>query len=543
MKNILILGAGLMQKPAILAVKKAGFRAAVVDGNPSAVCVEFADEFKPIDLKDIDSLIEYAESLQNNGGLEAVFTAGTDFSASVAAIAEKYKLPGHSFEAAKNASNKTLMRACFTKAGVPSPVFKKITPENIQRELSESVVTSMQLPLVIKPVDNMGGRGCRMVRAKEEFESAIKNAVHNSRSATAILENYMDGPEFSIDSILYDGKLFITGFADRHIKYPPYFIEVGHTMPTNCSRRQYCELVSAFALGIKSLGLTRGAAKADIKYTKNGPMIGEIAARLSGGYMSGWTYPYASDCPLTNQAVDVSCGKNAEYFESHKTKLDYVPPESLKNEVQPFELYDIPCVRTSAERAWISIPGIVNSVSGLDEASKLPFVKDVLPRLLAGKRAVFPRNNVEKAGNIITVAPTRDEAVSAAEKAIRLITVRLEPNNTETDSFLSGLTEPSEKGFPPAAYELDEKTKKAFDEYKEHLEIIPADSRVKPLMPAFLKEFAKTGAVDWNYCTIEQTLDRFDVLCPEHRKFDAYRFWKTLIRGGIQGVLYAADSE
>jgi len=540
MESILILGAGLMQKPAIMAAKKAGYKAVVVDGNPNAVCSVDADDFRPIDLKDVDSLVALGRELKQNGGLKAVFTAGTDFSASVAAVAQSCGLPGHTLESAKNASNKTLMRSCFAKAGVPSPGFSKLTEENLKTELSEK---KYNFPVVVKPVDNMGGRGCRLARNEEELEPACESAVNNSRSKTAILEEYMDGPEYSIDSILFDGKLFITGFADRHIKYPPYFIEVGHTMPTTCSHEQYCRLVSAFALGIKSLGLTCGAAKADIKFTKNGPMIGEIAARLSGGYMSGWTYPYASDCPLTEQALAVSCGFTPEYLESHKVPLQFIPPESDKNAKAPFEIFDIKCVRTSAERAWISIPGFISSVSGLEDAANVKFVKDVLPRLGAGKSVTFPRNNVEKCGNIITAAPTREEAVFAAEEAIRKITVRLKANNSVTDAFLSGLTENSEKGFPPAAYVLDERTNAELEKLHSELNIIPADVPVSDFVPPFLKEFSKQGIKDWNYCTVEQTLKRFDILCPKHRKFDAYRFWKALIRGGIQGVLYAADSE
>ena len=539
-ENILILGAGLMQKPAILAAKKLGCRAVVVDGNPKAACVSLADDFYPVDLKDRKSLIELALKLKSCGGLKAVFTAGTDFSASVAAVAEKCGLPGHSLAAAENASDKTKMRSCFESYSVPSPEFKKLKSLDFADFSSEEKYT---FPLVVKPVDNMGGRGCRMVRSKDELDFAAASAIRHSRSETAILEAYMDGPEYSIDSILYDGKLFITGFADRHIKYPPYFIEVGHTMPTESDRKKYCQLVSAFALGIKSLGLTRGAAKADIKFTEKGPMIGEIAARLSGGYMSGWTYPYASDCPLTEQALAVSCGFSADYLENHKIPLEFIPPADMKNAEQPFELYDVPCLRTSAERAWISIPGVIKSVEGLDEAAKVEYVKDVLPRVGAGACVNFPRNNVEKCGNIITAAPTRVQAVEAAQEAIRKITVTLMPNNPETDAFLAGFSESSEKGFPPSAYQLDEKAYAELEKFRSELTVIPADAPVKPLMPDFLNKVALSDAVDWNYCTIEQTLDRFDRLCPKHKKMDSYVFWKALIRGGIQGVLYVAAIE
>ena len=86
----LILGAGLMQRPSIEAAKELGYRTLVVDANPDAVCVPFADRFEPIDLKDREALADFALSLKNE--IAAVFTAGTDFSASVSYIAEKLGL-------------------------------------------------------------------------------------------------------------------------------------------------------------------------------------------------------------------------------------------------------------------------------------------------------------------------------------------------------------------------------------------------------------------------------------------------------------------
>ena len=82
MKNIVILGAGLMQKPAILSAKQLGFHVIVVDADPKAVCIPQADEFFKIDLKDKEGILELCTRLKNSAeGLEGVFTAGTDFSA------------------------------------------------------------------------------------------------------------------------------------------------------------------------------------------------------------------------------------------------------------------------------------------------------------------------------------------------------------------------------------------------------------------------------------------------------------------------------
>ena len=87
--SVLILGAGLMQRPAILSAKELGFRAVVVDANPNAESVFLADEFKEIDLKAKDEILNFAEELTENSNLKGIFTAGTDFSASVSYAGEK----------------------------------------------------------------------------------------------------------------------------------------------------------------------------------------------------------------------------------------------------------------------------------------------------------------------------------------------------------------------------------------------------------------------------------------------------------------------
>nr|MCR5607047.1 ATP-grasp domain-containing protein [Treponema sp.] len=412
--TVLILGAGLMQRPAIQFAKKNGFYTVVVDANSKALCVDEADRFEPVDLKDKEGLLSLAKTLDN---LVAVFTAGTDFSASVAYVASNLGLNGHEYEACLNASNKIRMRTCFKNSNVPSPEFVQVTKNDIALYDAEKLA-AMSFPKVIKTVDNMGARGCRMIRDASEFVVAVEDAVKNSRTGCAILEDYMEGPEFSIDSIVHKGTLTITGFADRHIYYPPYFIETGHTMPTKIDEKQRLELIEAFAKGVKALGLTEGAAKGDIKYTSKGPMIGEIAARLSGGYMSGWTYPYASDVNLTEQALFIACGKEPEALLANRVKLNNIKDS-------PFELYDLPCKRTCAERAWISIPGIIDSITGYEKAEAIKGIKDLLSRNKEGDEVDFPRNNVQKCGNVIAVGENFEEASNIASSAISSIVLRL----------------------------------------------------------------------------------------------------------------------
>ncbi|MBO6132160.1 MAG: ATP-grasp domain-containing protein [Treponema sp.] len=529
-RYVLILGAGLMQRPSFEAAKELGFKVLAVDANPNAVCVPFADHFELIDLKDREKIAEFA--LLHKENIAGVFTAGTDFSASVSYVAQKCGFKSHSFEAAVNASDKIKMRGCFKAMNVSSPEFTQIERSHIASFLKPEILDSMKFPKVVKPVDNMGARGCRLIRNKAEFLPSVEDAARNSRSGRAILEDYMEGPEFSIDSVVYNGTLTITGFADRHIYYPPYFIEMGHTMPSVFDEEKKLELIQTFAKGIAALGLTCGAAKADIKYTAKGPMIGEIAARLSGGYMSGWTYPYASSLNLTKSLMQIALGLEP------KELLDQRIPLDVKD--CPFKVYEVPCKNVSAERAWISIPGKIHKVYNADSASCHPFVKNMFFRSRKGNTVSFPRNNVEKCGNVISLAPTHELAVEAAEKSVSTLVLRLEKNNRATQEFLEGKCHKSEKSFPPDAFALDEGQKKTLLDFADKNPVFEKDVSAVSFFPQDIIENL-LSVFDYNHRSLAQTLKLFDSISPGHARLDTKLFVRALIRGGIQGILYVAD--
>lgn len=532
--HLLMLGAGFMQKPAIESAKKLGWRVTVVDGNPDAVCAPLADFFEPIDLKDTETLIKFAEELKEKEKLDCVFTAGTDFSSSVAAIAEACGFKSHSLEAALNATDKSRMRKCFSSYGAPSPKF--IEADSLMaKNISECVLKGgkwpfdektfpEKYPLVVKPVDNMGARGCVRVFSIRELAEALCTAVKLSRTGRAIIEEYMDGPEFSIDSLVFEDKLIITGFADRHIYYPPYFIEMGHTMPTAFCVKDRNSVIEAFAKGVKALGLSYGAAKGDMKLTSNGAMIGEIAARLSGGYMSGWTFPYASGLNLTEQALFLASGEKSSIFNDGNLKK--LP--KIANGV-----WYLPVEEWSAERAWISIPGKIKSVSGLDKAGKINFLKDIFPRNGEGDEVAFPVNNVEKCGNCISKAKTRLEAVNAAENAVASIELRLDPSDEKTKEFLEG-----RKSFPPSAFQISADAAADLDAINDEC-IFDSSIGWECQVHHSLREYLEIK--DWNHRSMKMVLDRFIELEPE-AKIKMRTFWRYLIRGSLQGLLFAVDS-
>ncbi len=210
----------------------------------------------------------------------------------------------------------------------------------------------------------------------------------------------MEGPELSLDAVVFNGEITITGVADRIIEYPPYFVETGHTMPSHLPKELQEAACEVFRQGIRALGINPGCAKGDIKITEKGAMVGEIAARLSGGFMSAYTYPLSSGVNLLQGAIEVALGQE---------------PENLE------PLYH----RVSIERAIITEPGVVRRITGMEEALKVPGIKEIFMNVKPGDRMTRPRSNVEKAGHIIAVGETLDEAEEAVRRCRELLTVEL----------------------------------------------------------------------------------------------------------------------
>jgi biotin carboxylase len=515
-KSILILGAGVMQVPGIRIAKRKGWRVIVADGNPAALARDMADQFEAVDLKDKEALLAVARGCAAHGGLDGVFTAGTDFSSSVAWVAERMNLPGISFETAMRATDKCLMRQAFDKAGVPSPRFACWTGQGDPVGL---LGQGLDFPLVVKPVDNMGARGVVRVEDEAALSEACGKALALSRSARVIVEQYMEGPEFSLDAVVDRGRVTVCGIADRHIFFPPSFVEMGHTIPTDADRSTIIGLEKAFAAGIKALGIDCGAAKGDIKLTPAGPMIGEIAARLSGGYMSGWTFPLSSGVEVTEAALDIAAG---------------LAPGDLRPRFD----------RVCAERAIISIPGTVEEASGLETARMVPGIEEVFFRVGPGDEVVFPANNVQKCGNIIAVGEDRSEALAAAASGLASAWIRLKPLTEKTSRYL--FSETGNDAF--AAVDAGrERRIAALPPFRGDPARFSPNERV-PVEP--LPGLEESRARDWYSMTLRDAAaaalrrggGSLEPPDAAERFVLSGLFWRALIRASTQGAEYLLQS-
>ena len=397
-KTIIIIGGGMLQVPIIETAKSMGLIVVVADMNLEAPGMKLADFTMVMSTKDIEGMVRESKHFADQHTVHGVVTAGTDASMTVAAVANALELPGIRYKDAEAATNKVKMRQRLEQFGVPIPKFVPVWSIQDARD----ALSFLSFPLVMKPADNMGARGVIKVSNREELHAAFKHSKQFCPSGEMILEEYMEGPELSVDAISWNGNIRITGIADRIIEREPYFIEIGHNMPSSMPESVLLEVETIMKMGMKALGLTIGAGKGDIKVTPTGVKVGEIAARLSGGFMSAYTYPLSTGVNLNKAVIKIALGEE---------------PDSLEPKIQ----------RVSIERSLLAQEGKLLSISGENDARKITGVNALFIQNKPGDVIKPPTSNIEKSGHVIITADTLRDAEQIFQKVNSTIVFESDP--------------------------------------------------------------------------------------------------------------------
>ncbi|MGL5720802.1 MAG: alpha-hydroxy-acid oxidizing protein [Brevinema sp.] len=398
-KRIVIIGAGELQVPIIRTAKEMGIYTIVVDRDPNAPGFAHADLRVQADTMNPEEVLI---ALEPYGVPNGALTAGTDASLTVAKIAEKYHLVGHTVAAAEACTDKAKMRQLLAKEGVSVPDFFPVSTI----EQAEEAFRKLGGVAVVKPSGNMGARGVSLVSNEFQLTDAFNLAwEHASKTKQVLIEEYKEGKEISVDALILNNTITITGVADRIIELSPYFVETGHILPSSLPKETIEEALLLFRDAVKALGLTAGAAKGDIKITENGPVIIEVAARLSGGFMSAYTFPLATGIDLNQWMIKLALA-------------------------EPLPLLKPTMNKVAVERAIIAPAGKIRSIfvpEGLDVAhiSIRKKIGDTMPQ---------PKNNLDKIGNVIVVGSSRKDALQKANKVLRNIKILVDSEGEQASS-------------------------------------------------------------------------------------------------------------
>ena len=382
--TIMIIGAGPFQVPAILEAQEMGYRVLAVDGNADALGLKLANYQYNIDLKDIEDCIQVARERKIAG----VFTVAADVAVkTVAAVASALKLPGLTVESAEIATDKSRMRECFEKHGVPSPKWRKC------RKLEEASAKSQEIgfPVVIKPADSAGSRGVSLVQNVGDVTAAFYGAAKHTTNSLILVEEFMPGVEISVEAFVHKGQVHILTLSDKVRTKPPYLLDLSVHFPSNQPAEIQKQARDVATRGILACGIDNATIHMEQMITPDGPKIVEFAARGAGFHV------------FTNMIHWVT-GVNAV-------------SELIKLSVNAKPDFTVTANRGCVLKFPQIKPGLVNSVSGLEEARRIPGVLNADIYVKPGDTIRPLTSGADRVCHIIAFGETRAEAEQIAERA------------------------------------------------------------------------------------------------------------------------------
>jgi biotin carboxylase len=405
MKYLLILGGSTDQVFMIKTAQNMGIGTVVLDGNRYAPGLGIANISANIDFSSIEKVILYVTRLMDKGfNICGVNTMGSDVPHIISAIASHFQWEGPTSRTARIATDKYLMKQCLHEAGFNLPKYALVDTYMAIEPLWSDWNCDR---IIIKPTDRSGSRGVRVIDSFDKIKSSFQNALEKSYCGKVIMEEYITGPQISTESIIFGNKTETPGFADRvydtTMQFAPNIIENGGWVPSAISQELMMSTKQVVEQAALALGVTKGIIKGDIVIDeKRGPLIIEIAARLSGGDFSESLVPLSSGINYVEQAIRICIGE-----------------EPIWEELEPkFN-------KVVANRYFFLPSGILDGIEGYDEARCLSEVSKIVVHFKAGDSIPLLESHANRAGVFIVKASSRDEAQKVINNVYQLLKFKI----------------------------------------------------------------------------------------------------------------------
>jgi biotin carboxylase len=393
-KKLMILGASILQLPAIEKAKEMGLDVLVVDMNPDAVGFNVPGiEKEIISTIDIQAVISAAKRHRIDG----IMTLATDMPMrTVAAVAKEMNLIGIDEETALKATNKAEMRKALQLNNVPIPKFYVVSNKDEYKE----VVKQFNIPFIVKPADSSGSRGIFEVKDIHNDDLIIEayDYCHPfSKVGDVVVEEYMEGPEVSVETLTVNGECHVIQITDKLTTGAPHYVEMGHSQPTMLSN-EIAEQISKVAKAAnKAIGIKNGPSHTEIIVTKEGPKIVELGARLGGDNITTHLVPLSTGVNMVECCIKIALGETPDI----KKKWN----------------------KGSAIRYFEQHAGVIDSIEGIDKAEEIDGVQQISIVHGVGEKVTEINSSGERMGFVIAQDVDVDAAIKDCLAALTKINV------------------------------------------------------------------------------------------------------------------------
>lgn len=386
MKTIMILGAGILQLPAIEKAKEMGLEVIAVDMNPNAAGFKIPGVVKEvISTIDTPAILEAAK----RHSIDGIMTLASDMPMqSVAVVCHEMCLVGISEDTALKATNKAFMREALKKSSVPIPLFFSVRGEKEFYRAIENV-RNAGCRCIVKPADNSGSRGVVLLNEETDLNVAYNYASRYSRGGELVVEEFMEGPEVSVETLAIDEDVHVIQITDKLTTGAPYFVEIGHSQPSQLDDETKDQIKKVAIAANKAIGIQSGPSHTEIKVTKDGPKIVEIGARLGGDCITTHLVPLSTGVDMVESCIKIALGEEPDITQKWS--------------------------RGSAIRYIKTGIGKVKDIKGVVEAQNNSGVLQVSIVHGIGEQVGEIRNSMDRAGFVITQAENAQGAINLAD--------------------------------------------------------------------------------------------------------------------------------
>ena len=366
MKRLLVLAAGVLQVPVIQKAKALGVFVIAIDANSKAIGFKYADKFYVADITNEEKILKIAIDEKIDGVIHPCSEVSMNV---MGRINDELGLSGISKQMASNATNKFLMRCAFDSYGAPSP--KSFCTDNVENAW-KIFNSHFKAQAILKPSRNSGSRGITKITHNLDYRSFVElynYSFSQSRDHKVLIEQFVDGPEFSVEIIIWNHEIHILAITDKKTTGAPYFVELGHSQPSLHSTKILKQIQEAAIAGVLSLQLNNCACHAEIKYENGTAFIIEIGARLGGDFISTELTHLSTGIDMVAAAINVSLGVAPNLSPKHTgcgvCIRYFTPPTGILQDIRNIHVLNNPHVYDYAIFCKVgdTIPEITSSTS------------------------------------------------------------------------------------------------------------------------------------------------------------------------------------
>ena len=329
MKKIAIIGASELQNPLILKAKELGYETHVFAWQDGSIGETTADYFYPISIVEKEEILNKCKEI----GIDCITTIASDLATvAVNYVADKLGLPGNTLECNKISTNKYEMRKAFKEGGVPTLKFTEVSSSS---EIDK--VNDMTYPLICKPTDRSGSRAITKIYKKEELAEAIDRAIENSFEKRAIVEEYIEGNEYSAEGITFNGTHKFLTITKKYTTGAPNFIETGHIEPAGLTKEMEEKVYTELSKALTALKITNSATHSEFKITPEGEVrVIEIGARMGGDCIGSDLVQISTGYDFIKMVIDVAAGIEPKFEVVTEPKIAGIKFIFNQNDMEEF---------------------------------------------------------------------------------------------------------------------------------------------------------------------------------------------------------------